>query len=263
MSFRDDFAWGTATASYQIEGGHGAGGRGPSIWDMVCRQPGLIFNDDTGDTACDHYHRWAEDVDLMSELGTNAYRLSLAWPRILPEGTGRINDEGLAFYDKLIDRLLERNITPWVTLFHWDYPLALYHRGGWLNRASVDWFREYAGVVADRLGDRVRHWITLNEPQCFIGLGHAVAIHAPMLKMTRAEVLRGRPPRADGPRRGRAGAARQVQADADDRLVAGRRRELPGERRPAPTSTRRRPGCSASTRRTTPGPGTTSGTPTR
>ena len=190
MSFRDDFAWGTATAAYQVEGGHDAGGRGPSVWDMLCRRPGAVFEGHTGDVACDMFHRYEEDIQLIKNLGTKHYRLSLSWSRLLPDGTGKVNEAGVDFYNKLIDGLIAAGVTPWVTLFHWDYPLALYHRGGWLNRESVDWFRQYARLVAERFGDRVDRWMTHNEPQCFVSLGHNVGVHAPGLKMNRSEVLR-------------------------------------------------------------------------
>ena len=143
------------------------------------RRPGAIENGDTGDVACDHYHRWLEDVELMAELGLQAYRFSISWPRVLPEGTGRVNDAGLAFYDRLVDALLARGIEPWVTLHHWDFPLALYDRGGWESPESASWFAEYASVVAARLGDRVKHWLTLNEPQVIAFNGYATGAHAP------------------------------------------------------------------------------------
>ncbi len=190
MTFSKDFVWGAAAASYQIEGGWDADGKGPSVWDMLCRQEGRIFEGHTGDVACNHYHRYREDVALMRSLGLKAYRLSLSWPRILPEGQGRVNEAGLGFYDRLVDELLAAGVQPWVTLFHWDYPYALFCRGGWLNPRSSDWFEEYAQIVVDRLSDRVKHWMTLNEPQCFIGLGHLTGMHAPGLKLGLAEVLR-------------------------------------------------------------------------
>jgi len=189
VSFPQNFVWGAAAASYQIEGGAAAEGKGPSVWDMLCRQPGRIWGGQTGEVACDHYHRSAEDVRLMAALGLQAYRFSISWPRVLPEGTGQINPQGLAFYDRLVDDLLAQGIQPWVTLFHWDYPYALYCRGGWLNRDSPDWFADYVRVVVDRLSDRVHHWITLNEPQCFVGLGHQTGEHAPGLKLGVAEIL--------------------------------------------------------------------------
>jgi len=187
--FPADFVWGTAAASYQIEGASNADGKADSVWDMFCRRPGAIWQGHTGDTACDHYHRYSEDVALMQQFGIKAYRLSLSWPRILPDGIGRVNAAGLAFYDRLIDTLLAANIQPYVTLFHWDYPLALYHRGGWLNPESPDWFAEYTRVVVERFSDRVTHWMTLNEPQCYLVLGHQEGVHAPGLKLGFADVL--------------------------------------------------------------------------
>ncbi|HUU08934.1 MAG TPA: GH1 family beta-glucosidase [Phycisphaerae bacterium] len=190
MAFPQGFVWGTATASYQIEGAAHEDGKGPSVWDMLCRRPGAIWNGQTGDVASDHYHRWAEDVALMKRLGLGAYRFSISWPRVIPHGTGNVNAKGLAFYDRLVDALLAAGVTPYVTLFHWDYPYDLYCRGGWLNRDSADWFAEYATVLAAKLGDRVGHWMTLNEPQCFVGLGHFDGRHAPGDRLNWAEVLR-------------------------------------------------------------------------
>lgn len=190
MSFPKDFAWGAATAAYQIEGAWNEDGKGPSIWDQMCHQPGRIRDGQTGDVACDHYHRWREDVSLMRDLGLKAYRFSISWPRVLPEGVGRVNAAGLAFYSELVDALLAAGIEPWVTLFHWDFPLALYHRGGWLNRESADWFAEYTRVVADALSDRVTHWMTLNEPQVFLLHGHVMGVHAPGLRLGFDDVLR-------------------------------------------------------------------------
>lgn len=190
MSFPPNFIWGAAAASYQIEGGAYEDGKGLSVWDMLCKSPGKIWEGNTGDVACDHYHRYAEDAQLMREVGLPAYRLSISWPRVLPNGTGAVNEKGLAFYDRLIDALLKNNIQPWVTLFQWDYPYALYCRGGWLNRDSADWFAAYTQIVIDKLSDRVSHWITQNEPQCYIGFGHQTGEHAPGLKLGFAEVLR-------------------------------------------------------------------------
>ena len=190
MAFPNGFLWGVAAAAYQVEGASDIDGRRPSIWDALCRRPGAVFGGHTGDVACDHYRRYPEDVALVAELGVKAYRLSISWPRVLPTGERPINEAGLDFYDRLVDALLSRGVKPWVTLFHWDFPLALFHRGGWLNRRSVDWFGEYARVVARRLGDRVQHWMTLNEPQCFVGLGHSSGVHAPGLRYSRPDVLR-------------------------------------------------------------------------
>jgi len=190
VSFRKDFVWGAAAASYQIEGAAFEDGKGLSVWDMYCRQEGRIFEGHTGEVACDHYHRYAEDVALMKQMGLAAYRLSICWPRVLPAGVGAVNAKGLEFYDRLVDELLAAGIEPWVTLFHWDYPYELYCRGGWLSPESSDWFAEYTRVVVDALSDRVSHWMTLNEPQCFIGLGHDDDMHAPGVKLGFAEVLR-------------------------------------------------------------------------
>jgi len=179
MNFPDNFTWGVSTASYQIEGAVNEDGRGASIWDMFSHRPGATFEGHTGDVACDHYHRVKEDVALMREIGLQGYRFSVAWPRILPQGTGTINEKGLAFYDRLVDELLEAGIQPWLTLYHWDLPLDLYHRGGWLNPAAPDWFAAYTEAVVRRLGDRVNRWMTFNEPQIFVGMGLQQGIHAP------------------------------------------------------------------------------------
>ncbi|MET7333856.1 GH1 family beta-glucosidase [Nonomuraea sp. NPDC005650] len=173
------FLWGTATAAYQIEGAVEEDGRGVSIWDTFAHEPGRVRDGHTGDVACDHYHRWREDVDLMSGLGVNAYRFSIAWPRVQPQGDGRVNAEGLDFYERLVDALLEKGIQPVPTLFHWDLPQALQDRGGWINRDISGNFAEYAATVADRLADRVPLWITLNEPFVHMAFGYAMGIHAP------------------------------------------------------------------------------------
>jgi beta-glucosidase len=178
-SLRSDFVWGVSTASYQIEGAAQEGGRGPSIWDRFCRQRGRVANGDTGDVACDHYHRYAEDIDLMRALGVGAYRFSVAWPRILPAGRGTVNVAGVAFYDRLIDSLLAAGIEPWLCLYHWDLPQALDDRGGWISRDCALWFADYAAVVARRFGDRVKRFATFNEPSVFTLLGYAWGLHAP------------------------------------------------------------------------------------
>ena len=191
MSFPEKFVWGAAAASYQIEGStQGVDGCGESVWDLCCKKPGFVKGGDTGFVACDHYRRYKEDVALMKEVGLQAYRLSIMWPRVLPEGTGRVNAKGLDFYDRLIDELGAAGIAPWVTLFHWDYPAVLFQREGWLNPDSPRWFEEYARVVVDRLSDRVSHWFTLNEPACFIHLGHRAGTHAPGLQLPDAQVTR-------------------------------------------------------------------------
>lgn len=189
MSFPKNFVWGAATAAYQIEGAAAEDGRTPSIWDVFSHQPGKTFEGHHGDIACDHYHRWPEDVALLRLLGVQAYRLSLSWSRLLPDGTGRPNPKGLAFYDRLFDALLAGGITPWVTLFHWDLPNALQRRGGFLNRDMVGWFGDYAALIAARYGDRVKHWITINEPPCIVGLGLHEGVFAPGHKLPFAECL--------------------------------------------------------------------------
>ena len=173
------FRFGTSTASYQIEGAAREGGRGPSVWDTFCARPGTISDGSNGDVACDHYHRYPEDVALMRDLGIGGYRLSIAWPRVQPEGSGRANPEGLAFYDRLVDELLAAGVKPMATLFHWDLPQALEDRGGWLQRDTAERFAEYAALVALRLGDRVEHWCPVNEPNVVTMLGHALGVHAP------------------------------------------------------------------------------------
>ncbi|MFE9559841.1 GH1 family beta-glucosidase [Streptomyces sp. NPDC006487] len=180
-AFPQDFAWGTATSAYQIEGAVKEDGRGPSIWDTFSHTPGKVDNGDTGDEACDHYHRWPEDISLMKELGTNAYRMSIAWPRIVPDGSGPVNARGLDFYDKVIDGLLESGITPSVTLYHWDLPQALQDRGGWTVRETAEHLATYTSAVAQRLGDRVTQWATLNEPLCSGWIGHLEGRMAPGL----------------------------------------------------------------------------------
>ncbi|MET7641346.1 GH1 family beta-glucosidase [Streptomyces sp. NPDC005438] len=175
----DDFLWGTATASYQIEGAVHEDGRSPSIWDTFSHTPGKVANGDTGDVACDHYHRWPEDLRLMRELGVDAYRFSLAWPRVVPGGDGPVNKAGLDFYDRLTDALLEAGVTPFPTLYHWDLPQVLQDRGGWPARETAEHFAAYASAVAERLGDRVQHWATLNEPLCSAWIGHYEGKMAP------------------------------------------------------------------------------------
>ena len=181
--FPEGFVWGTATASYQIEGAVDEGGRTPSIWDTFSRAPGKVLGGDTGDVADDHYHRFAEDVATMATLGVGAYRFSVAWPRVTPDVTaqqlGRVSERGVDFYSRLVDALLAAGITPVATLYHWDLPQALEDAGGWTNRATAERFAEYAGVVAARLGDRIDTFITLNEPWCSAYLGYSSGVHAP------------------------------------------------------------------------------------
>ena len=189
VSFSEEFVWGAATASYQIEGAANEDGRSESVWDMMCRKPGAVFEGHNGDVACDHYHRYPEDVALLKQLGAGAYRFSVAWPRVIPGGTGTVNEKGLDFYDRLVDALLGAGIDPWVTLYHWDLPTSLYHRGGWLNPDISHWFADYTAAVVDKLGDRVSNWFTLNEPSIFIGLGMWYGTHAPGDKLRWAEVI--------------------------------------------------------------------------
>ena len=182
LTFPPQFYWGTATASYQIEGGWNEDGKGESIWDTFSHTPGKIRDGSTGDVACDHYHRWKEDVALMKEIGCNAYRFSISWPRVIPKGKGKVNPLGLSFYDRLVDALLEANITPFITLYHWDLPQALQDEGGWANRDTAYYFAEYASVIAHKLGDRVKHWITHNEPWVVAWIGYGWGEHAPGIR---------------------------------------------------------------------------------
>jgi beta-glucosidase len=180
-AFPADFLWGVATSSYQIEGAWQEDGKSESIWDRFAHTPGTIEDGSNGDIACDHYHRWPEDIALMRSLGIQAYRFSIAWPRILPGGTGQVNQAGLDFYSRLVDGLLEAGITPWVTLYHWDLPQILQDAGGWPVRSTAEAFVEYADVVSRRLGDRVKHWITHNEPFVVAMMGYWWGQHAPGL----------------------------------------------------------------------------------
>ncbi len=177
--FPAGFLWGTATSSYQIEGAWAEDGKAESIWDRFSHTPGKIRDNTNGDIACDHYHRWPEDIRLMKDLGLQAYRFSIAWPRILPAGRGKVNQAGLDFYNRLVDGLLAAGITPFVTLYHWDLPQALQDEGGWPVRSTAEAFVEYADVVSRSLGDRVQNWITHNEPWCISFLSHQIGEHAP------------------------------------------------------------------------------------
>lgn len=181
--FDKDFLWGSATSAYQIEGGISEGGKKDSIWDTFCRKPGNIRDHSSGEVACEHLKNWKQDVGLMSQIGLQSYRFSISWTRILPNGIGEINQEGIDFYDRLIDELLEKNILPFITLFHWDLPEALEKQGGWLNPEIAKWFGEYSGILSERFSDRVSNWFTLNEPQCFIGLGYYSGSKAPGFKL--------------------------------------------------------------------------------
>ncbi len=210
--FGDDFTWGVAHASYQVEGAWDVDGKGLSIWDTFTRRKGKIRDGSNGDVACDFYHRFEEDTALVRDLGFDAQRFSISWPRVLPEGRGRVNPKGLDFYARVVDACLEAGVEPWVTLYHWDLPEALQEQGGWANRSIVGWFEDYVAVVADALGDRVKHWMVFNEPCSFIQGGYLSGLHAPGIRSPRqmlaathhvnlsqaagAGVLRGRVPGA-------------------------------------------------------------------
>lgn len=190
MGFKNDFIWGAASAAYQVEGGAFEDEKGLSIWDTFSHEKGKIYENQNGDTACDQYHRLEDDLGVMSELGLRSYRFSVSWPRILPDGIGKINEKGIEFYDRLINGLLARGIKPCMTLYHWDLPYALHLKGGWLNNDSPKWFAEYAGLIKERFGDRVFDYITFNEPQVFVGCGYFEGVHAPGYKLAKAELLR-------------------------------------------------------------------------
>jgi beta-glucosidase len=185
-AFPEDFVWGVATSAYQIEGAWNEDGKGPSIWDTFTHTPGHVRDGATGDVACDHYHRWREDVELLRWLGVRAYRFSVSWPRVQPLGHGPVNPAGLDFYDRLVDELMRAGIEPWVTLFHWDLPQVLQDQGGWPRRQTAEAFAGYAEVVARRLGDRVRWWLTVNEPSVAALVGHFTGEHAPGWRDPRA-----------------------------------------------------------------------------
>jgi beta-glucosidase len=189
FSFPTDFKWGTGTSAYQIEGAWDEGGKGRSVWDIFAEREGSIWQGHDGRVACDHFHRYQEDVALMAQMGMTAYRFSISWPRVIPNGTGKVNEAGLAFYDALIDELLAHGIEPCITLYHWDFPYELFLRGGWLNRKSAGWFAHYTKVIVDRFSDRVSDWITINEPQCLIDIGHREGAHAPGLRLGMREAL--------------------------------------------------------------------------
>ena len=179
LGLRPDFLWGVSTSSFQIEGASKEDGKGPSIWDIRCRLQGGVANGDTGDVACDHYHRYPEDIRLMKELGVGAYRFSVSWPRVMPRGRGAVNEKGLDFYDRLVDGLLEKGIEPWLCLYHWDLPQGLDDLGGWTNRECAGWFADYATLIARRYGDRVKRWATFNEFSVFTLFGYAIDWSAP------------------------------------------------------------------------------------
>ena len=209
-AFPADFVWGFAASAYQIEGAAAEDGRGPSIWDTFSRRPGAIADGSTGDVACDHYHRYPEDVGLMAELGARAYRFSISWSRILPTGTGAVNQPGLDFYQRLVDELLDAGVQPLVNLFHWDLPQALQDRGGFANPEVAGWFSDYAALLASNLGDRVKDWMTFNEPAVYAFLGHADGIHAPGLRDWPTAIRV-----ADNELRAHAVAAQAIRAQVD------------------------------------------------
>ena len=212
--FPAGFVWGFAASAYQIEGAAAEDGRGPSIWDTFARQPGAIADGTTGDVACDHYHRYPEDVRLLADLGARAYRFSVSWSRVLPTGTGTVNAVGLDFYERLVDALLGAGVTPLVNLFHWDLPQALQDRGGFASPEVVGWFTDYTALLASRLGDRVTDWMTFNEPAVFAFVGHADGIHAPGLRDWPTAIRV-----ADNELRAHAAAARAIRAlVADPRI---------------------------------------------
>jgi beta-glucosidase len=189
-AFPPEFRWGVATSAYQIEGATTEDGRSDCIWDLFARRPGAVAGNHRADVGPDHYHRWAEDIGWLGTLGAKAYRLSVAWPRILPDGTGRVEERGLDFYERLVDGLIAAGVEPWITLYHWDLPATLGHRGGWLNRDVASWFSDFVDLVVRRLSDRVTHWITSNEPQVFIGEGYLWGRHAPGCELPWKEVLK-------------------------------------------------------------------------
>ena len=189
IKFGKDFVWGVATAAFQIEGAYNSDGKGLSVWDVFSHREGKIKDSTDADVACDSYNRVEEDVKLLADLGVNAYRFSVAWSRVLPDGVGKINEKGVEYYNKLINLLRENNITPYLTLYHWDLPQSLHEKGGFLNPEFPKWFEYYASVIVGKFGDRVRHFFTFNEPQCIFGLGYNLGIHAPGLQVSLKEQL--------------------------------------------------------------------------
>ncbi|MBN1349218.1 beta-glucosidase [candidate division KSB1 bacterium] len=184
--FPDGFLWGCGSSSYQIEGAYDLDGKGESIWDRFSKTPGKTYNGETGNSACNHYHRYAEDIDLMVELGLKVYRFSISWSRVFPQGKGSLNAKGIDFYDKLIDKLLAKNIQPFATLYHWDLPQALQENGGWENRDTIKYFQDYTGEISRQFGDRIAGWVTQSEPAVASFLGHYQGIHAPGVKNLKA-----------------------------------------------------------------------------
>ncbi len=190
MSFPKDFMWGAASASYQIEGGADCDGKGPSIWDTFSHIPGNVFNNQNGDVSCDAYHLYETDLDIMKDLGIKNYRFSISWPRVIPDGEGAINEEGLAYYDRVVDGCIARGIEPWITLFHWDLPQALHDKGSWLNPDTIKAFARYSKIIAKHFAGRVKCYMTFNEPQCIVGMGHVYCLHAPGIRLTPRDSFR-------------------------------------------------------------------------
>ena len=190
MSFPKDFLWGAATAAYQVEGAYNEDGKGLNIWDVSSTMPGKVKHNENGNVACDHYHRYKEDIKLFKELGIKYYRFSISWSRVIPNGEGEVNPKGIEFYSNLVDELIANDITPLITLFHWDLPYELFLKGAYANPDFPIWFEKYVKVVVDALSDRVKYWITFNEPQCFIGNGFWIGGHAPFLECDDRTVLR-------------------------------------------------------------------------
>lgn len=190
MGFSKDFIWGAAAAAYQIEGAYNEDGKGLSIWDAYAGFHGNTKYNEDGRVACDHYHRMPEDVALMKEMGLKSYRFSISWSRVLPNGTGEVNEKGLQFYSDLVDELIKNDIEPIVTLYHWDYPYELHRKGAWLNDDSSEWFLEYTKVIVDALSDRVQYWGTINEPQCILGCGYYGGFHAPFQQAQTQDLLK-------------------------------------------------------------------------
>ncbi|MGI8756364.1 MAG: GH1 family beta-glucosidase [Acidimicrobiales bacterium] len=213
-AFGEDFTWGVAHAAYQVEGAWDADGKGPSIWDTFSHRPDKVRDGSTGDEACDFYHRYRDDTRLVAELGFDAQRFSINWPRVLPEGTGRVNQTGLDFYSRVVDECLEAGVEPWITLYHWDLPQVLQDRGGWANRDSVGWFEEFAGVMGAALGDRVKNWMVFNEPCSFVLGGYLAGVHAPGIRSLRKALAA-----AHHVNLSQAAAARALRATVDDASV--------------------------------------------
>lgn len=190
MGFSKDFLWGTASSAYQIEGAYNEDGKGISVWDEAANVKGKVHCDENGNVACDHYHRFKEDIKLLKEVGTKVYRFSISWTRIFPDGIGQVNEKGIKFYSELIDELIANGIEPMITVFHWDYPTELYYKGAWLNDDSPEWFENYARTLAEAFSDRVKYWVTINEPQIFIGMSNYYGKFAPFLEHSDRDIIR-------------------------------------------------------------------------